>query len=79
MVPDEQLAAYLAGNLDPAARDQLEQELLTDAESRAELLDQRRISAVLHALLGDSSALEKAVLTTLCPGCKRRARPWRSL
>lgn len=65
MVSDEQLAAYLSGSLDPAIRETVEQELLNDPEARAELLNQRRISAGLHALLGDSQALEKAVFTTL--------------
>ena len=65
MVSDEQFAAYLAGSLDPATRESVEQELLADPEARTELLDQRRISAGLHALLGDPSALENAVFTTL--------------
>ncbi|MHA3774311.1 FecR domain-containing protein [Verrucomicrobiota bacterium sgz303538] len=65
MASDEQLAAYLSGNLDPETRDRLEEELLSDPDSRAELLGQRRISAGLHALLGNSASMEQAIVATL--------------
>jgi hypothetical protein len=65
MASNEMMAAYLAGELDPAAREELERELLADVEARTELLGQRRISAALHALLGDSASLERAIVSTL--------------
>lgn len=65
MASDDLMSAYLAGNLDTAAKEAFEQEMLANPEIRAELLGQRRISAGLHALLGDSSGIQRAVISTL--------------
>ena len=65
MKTDEQIAAYLAGAMDENARAEFEADVLADAELRHELLEQRRTSTGLHALLGDSAGLEKGILSAL--------------
>ena len=65
MKTDERIAAYLAGAMDEAARAEFESEAIADAALRRQLLDQRCMSTSLHALLGDSTELEKGILSAL--------------
>ena len=65
MKTDEQIAAYLAGAMDDSACAEFETAALADAELRRQLLEQRRMSTGLHALLGDSAELEKGILSAL--------------
>ena len=65
MVTDEQLAAYLAGEMPDRDRADFETEILADEAARCELLAQRKVSAGLDALLGgDHERLTQAILTT---------------
>lgn len=65
MVSDEQLAAYLVGEISGDERESLEQVMAVDPAAIRELLDQRKISAGLHALLGDDNAqLAKGILAS---------------
>ena len=65
MVADEQLAAYLAGEMPDGDRADFEAAILADEAARRELLAQRKVSAGLRALLGgDHERLTQAILTT---------------
>ena len=65
MMTDNDIAAYLAGEMNATARVDFESAALADADLRRRLLDQRRISAGLHALLSDHSAMERGILAAL--------------
>ncbi len=62
---EKQITDYLAGEMNEAAKAEFETRALEDAEVRRQLLDQRMVSAGLHALLGDRSALENGILSAL--------------
>ena len=65
MVTDEQLAAYLAGEMSDSDHADFEAEILADEAARHELLAQRKVSAGLRALLGGNhERLTQAILTT---------------
>ncbi|MEO7100177.1 MAG: LamG-like jellyroll fold domain-containing protein [Luteolibacter sp.] len=65
MVTDEQLAAYLVGEISGDERESFEQTLIGDSAAIGELLRQRKISAGLHALLGDDGGrLTKGILAS---------------
>ena len=65
MVTDEQLAAYLVGEISGDERESFEETLIGDPAAIGELLKQRKVSAGLHALLGeDDGRLAKGILAT---------------
>ena len=65
MVTDEQLAAYLAGEMSDSDHADFEAKILADEAARHELLAQRKVSAGLRALLGGNhERLTQAILTT---------------
>lgn len=65
MVADEQLAAYLVGDVSDDEREDIERLLAEDPASLGELLSQRQLSAGLHALLGgDARRLADGILAT---------------
>jgi FecR protein len=63
---ERSLADYLAGELPPAARAAFEEEILTDADALAELVEQRRLDAALRALLDPAQdRVEAAILASV--------------
>jgi hypothetical protein len=64
MVPDEQLAAYLADELSPAGRAAVEAQLLADPAALQRLLAQRRVDTALRALLDPHACqIEVGIMT----------------